>query len=320
MVYIGVIGESVTDQDGSGLAFEVGRLIARSGAALVCGGLSGVMEHAARGAKSERGLTIGILPGTRREDANPYIDISIPTGLGEARNVIVVRCSDAIVAIGGQYGTLSEIAFALKLEKPLVGLKTWELRHYAGSGNVIRCAETPQEAVETLFQLLKWLLETEGRHTLGERPTRQDTFVEKDLNYYLRMIRGDFSEYEEVQPAKLRGPFSVKNIVILFQNPFIGDGKKELGLKLLDAFLKSLINNQVKPRAIILLNRAVNLAVETEVTVSKFVILEEQGCKIMVCATSADEFDVSNKLKVGFVASMDEIAEQLLSAWKVISF
>lgn len=155
---------------------------------------------------------------------------------------------------------------------------------------------------------------------MGERPTRQDTFVEKDLNYYLRMIRGDFSEYEEVQPAKLRGPLSVKNIVILFQNPFIGDGKKELGLKLLDAFLKSLINNQVKPKAIILLHRAVNLAVEAEQTIAKFVILEEQGCKIMVCATSADEFDVSNKLKVGFVASMDEIVEQLLSAWKVISF
>lgn len=155
MVYIGVIGESATDQDGSQMAFEVGRLIAKSGAALVCGGLSGIMEHAARGAKSEQGLTIGILPGAGRGDANPYIDISIPTGLGEARNIIVVRCSDAIVAIGGHYGTLSEIAFALKFQKPLVGLRTWELRHNAAGGNEIRCVETPQEAVEALFQLLK---------------------------------------------------------------------------------------------------------------------------------------------------------------------
>jgi hypothetical protein len=149
---------------------------------------------------------------------------------------------------------------------------------------------------------------------------RPDTVVEKDLNYYLKMIRGDFSEFEEVQPAKLKGPFSLKNIAVLFQNPSIGDGKKEFGLKLVDAFLRSLINSQTKPKVIILMHRGVHLAVEPESTVSKLIVLEEQGCKIMVCVTSADEFGVSDKLKVGFLASMDEMVEQMLSAWKVISF
>lgn len=155
MFYIGVIGEGITDRYGSETAFKVGSLIAESGAVLVCGGLSGVMEYAAKGAKSVGGMTIGILPGTRREDANPFIDISIPTGLGEARNVIVVRCSDAIVAIGGKYGTLSEIAFALQFQKPIVGLRTWELQKSNLTENKILKAESPEDAIQKIFQILK---------------------------------------------------------------------------------------------------------------------------------------------------------------------
>lgn len=154
---------------------------------------------------------------------------------------------------------------------------------------------------------------------MGER-AQPSTFAEKDLNYYLRMIRADFAEQEEIQPAKLRGPFSQKNIVILFTSPSIGEAKGDLGERLLVLFLQSLIHSQTKPKAIILMNRAVNLAVEPEAAVSKLIVLEEQGTKIMACVSSSDEFGVSDKLKVGFVASMDEICEQLLSAWKVIGF
>ena len=154
---------------------------------------------------------------------------------------------------------------------------------------------------------------------MGER-AQPSTFAEKDLNYYLRMIRADFAEQEEIQPAKLRGPFAQKNIVILLTSPSIGESKGELGQKLLVLFLQSLINNQTKPKAVILMNKAVHLAVEPEAAVSKLIVLEEQGTKVMACISSTDEFGLTDKLKIGFVASMDEICEQLLSAWKVISF
>jgi hypothetical protein len=144
------------------------------------------------------------------------------------------------------------------------------------------------------------------------------TFAEKDLSYYLRMVKGDFGEMEEVQASRLRGPTSVKNIVVLFQSTGIGTGK--LGKKLLFTFLQSLVNSRVKPRALILVNSAVNLALESEPSVGKFIVIEEQGCKVMVCLSSADEYGVTDKIKVGFVASMDEICEQLLEAWKVITF
>jgi uncharacterized protein (TIGR00725 family) len=106
----------------------VGRLVARSGAALVCGGLGGVMEAACRGARAEGGTTIGILPGLDRSAANPYVEVAIATGLGEARNALVVRAADCLIAVGGAYGTLSEIALALKTGKRVVGLKTWEIK------------------------------------------------------------------------------------------------------------------------------------------------------------------------------------------------
>ncbi|MEA2376438.1 MAG: hypothetical protein QOD13_345 [Thermoleophilaceae bacterium] len=108
-------------------AAGVGRLVAERGAVLVCGGLGGAMEAACRGAKQAEGVTVGILPGSDRSDANPYVDVALPTGLGEARNALVVRAADVVIAIGGGYGTLSEIALALKAGKRVIGLDTWDI-------------------------------------------------------------------------------------------------------------------------------------------------------------------------------------------------
>ena len=105
----------------------MGRELAARGAVLVCGGLGGVMEAACRGAKDAGGRTVGILPGTDRAAANPFVDTAIPTGLGEARNALVVRAADALISVGGGYGTLSEIALALKAGKPVVGLDSWDI-------------------------------------------------------------------------------------------------------------------------------------------------------------------------------------------------
>jgi uncharacterized protein (TIGR00725 family) len=102
-------------------------LVAERGAVVVCGGLGGVMEAACRGAKQAQGLTVGILPGLDRSAANPFVDVALPTGLGEARNALVIRAADAVIAIGGGYGTLSEIALALKAGKRVVGLETWDI-------------------------------------------------------------------------------------------------------------------------------------------------------------------------------------------------
>jgi uncharacterized protein (TIGR00725 family) len=124
---ISVIGAATCDEKTYALAERVGRELALRGATVVCGGLGGVMEAACKGAKSANGQTIGILPGTSRRDANPYVDIPIATGLGEARNVIVVRAGRAAIAIGGEYGTLSEVALALKFGMAVIGLGTWQL-------------------------------------------------------------------------------------------------------------------------------------------------------------------------------------------------
>jgi uncharacterized protein (TIGR00725 family) len=128
-------------------AEEVGRLIAKKGATLVCGGLSGVMEAASKGAKSEGGITLGILPQNDSKEANQYIDIPIATGLGIGRNVIIARTADALIAVGGEYGTLSEIAFALQIGKPVIGIKTWNIK-----GVIV--AENAADAVNKAFELL----------------------------------------------------------------------------------------------------------------------------------------------------------------------
>ena len=147
-VIVGVIGASRAGRDVARDAYEVGRLIARRGAAMICGGLGGVMEAAARGAKEEGGLTIGVLPGDDPRQANPYIDIPIVTGMGYARNIIIVRSARVIIAVGGSYGTLSEIAYALNLGVPLIGLGTWDIAKIDKGKTGMVMARTPEEAVE----------------------------------------------------------------------------------------------------------------------------------------------------------------------------
>jgi uncharacterized protein (TIGR00725 family) len=152
---IGVIGSGVCDARTYALAEEVGRRLAEAGATVVCGGLGGVMEAACRGAKAAGGQTIGILPGPEPDQANPYVDIPIPTGLGEARNAIVARTARALIAVGGEYGTLSEIAFALKFGRPVVGLETWQLARGGTPVPAIVEARTPEEAVRKALELAR---------------------------------------------------------------------------------------------------------------------------------------------------------------------
>jgi uncharacterized protein (TIGR00725 family) len=142
---IGVIGGARPGKASLEAAFEVGGLIARAGAVLVCGGLGGIMEAAARGAQSAGGLTIGILPGPSPADANPHIDIPIATGIGYARNSIVAMNADVLIAIDGEYGTLSEIAYGMIYGKRIIGLGTWEIK------GVIPAA-TPEEAVRSALR------------------------------------------------------------------------------------------------------------------------------------------------------------------------
>jgi hypothetical protein len=144
---VGVIGEGDCSAETAALAERVGRAVARAGAVLLCGGLRGVMEAAARGAFHEGGTVVGLLPGFSRADANPWVTIPIATGMDQARNVILARSSDALVAVGGRYGTLSEIALGLKLGIPVVGLGTWELIQPEGRAVPILRAATPEEAV-----------------------------------------------------------------------------------------------------------------------------------------------------------------------------
>ena len=139
-IRIGVIGGSKPDAKSRQVAFEVGQLIAEKGAILICGGLSGVMEAASRGAKQAGGLTIGILPGNAPQDANAYIDIAVATGLGYGRNSLVAMNSDVIIAVDGRYGTLTEIAYGSIYGKKIIGLGTWDIE------GVIK-AESAEEAV-----------------------------------------------------------------------------------------------------------------------------------------------------------------------------
>jgi uncharacterized protein (TIGR00725 family) len=125
--YIAVVGPGRADPPQLDAAEAVGRALAEAGAIVVCGGLGGVMEAACRGAREAGGITLGLLPGSDRSAANAWVGIAVPTGLGEARNALVVRAADAVVAVAGEYGTLSEIALALKAGKPVVGIGTWDL-------------------------------------------------------------------------------------------------------------------------------------------------------------------------------------------------
>ena len=129
------------------VAEEVGRLLAEAGAVVVTGGLGGVMEAASKGAREAGGTTLGILPGSDRREANPWVTVAVPTGMGEARNALVVRAADGLIAVGGEWGTLSEIALARTAGKPVAGLDSWELEG-------VDRFETPAEAVAAVLRRL----------------------------------------------------------------------------------------------------------------------------------------------------------------------
>lgn len=144
---IGVIGAGACGSDVRALAEIVGREVAKRGAVLLCGGLGGVMEAAAYGAKQEGGITLGILPGALREEANIWIDIAVVSGMGHARNALIAQSSDVLIAVNGEYGTLSEIALGLKMGKPVVVLEPgWKVEG-------VHRAKSPEEAVELAFRL-----------------------------------------------------------------------------------------------------------------------------------------------------------------------
>ncbi len=150
-----MVGPGQAQSEDRATAEAVGAQVAGAGAILVCGGLGGVMEAACRGARTAGGHTVGLLPGEDRHAANPWVSLALPTGLGEARNVLLVRAADALVAIGGGWGTLSEIALALRLDKRVVGLGTWTPAHeYAGGPGVV-VAHDAHEAVRMAMESIE---------------------------------------------------------------------------------------------------------------------------------------------------------------------
>jgi uncharacterized protein (TIGR00725 family) len=152
--YIAVIGASNATEWELSTAEALGRALAEAGCVLVCGGLGGVMNAAARGAQTAGGVSIGILPGDDRDEASRYLTVAVATGFGEARNAIVARSSDAVIAVGGEFGTLSEIALALKMSKPVIGIGTWELgRDDLDRDPIVRVNDVA-EAVASLRGLL----------------------------------------------------------------------------------------------------------------------------------------------------------------------
>jgi uncharacterized protein (TIGR00725 family) len=152
-VHVAVSGGGEADEAACRLAEEVGRELASRGAVVVTGGLGGAMAAACRGAKAEGGMTLGILPTDDRAGANEWVDVAVPTGLGEARNALVVRAADALIAVAGEFGTLSEIALALKVGTPVIGLETWELARGGRPVEAIVVVATPADAAERAVAL-----------------------------------------------------------------------------------------------------------------------------------------------------------------------
>jgi uncharacterized protein (TIGR00725 family) len=150
-MYIGVIGGQLSTEEEERIAYEVGQLLAKRNAVIVCGGLGGVMEATCKGAKEAGGVTIGVLPGPFRGDANSYVDHAIATDMGQARNAIIVRTADAMIAIGGEYGTLTEIAMALKMGKKVVAISSWEISNKGSSDEKIIRVESPKAAVDAVL-------------------------------------------------------------------------------------------------------------------------------------------------------------------------
>jgi uncharacterized protein (TIGR00725 family) len=148
---VAVCGESDPQTSLAELAFELGRAIALRDAVLICGGLTGVMEHAARGARAAGGLTVGLLPGDDPDEANRYIDLAIATGLGHARNAVLARTADGVVALGGGLGTLSEIALALRNGRPAIGIRTWRFDRDGRVEPELPIAANVNDALDWLF-------------------------------------------------------------------------------------------------------------------------------------------------------------------------
>lgn len=146
-LYVAVVGTGEPAPETDAQAEEVGRLLAEAGAIVLCGGLGGVMAAAARGASDAGGVTVGILPGDDRRHAGPHIQVALATGMGEMRNALITRAADAVIAIGGGFGTLSEIAFALRIGRPVIGLGTWDLGA-AGAPSAILVVDSAEAAVE----------------------------------------------------------------------------------------------------------------------------------------------------------------------------
>jgi uncharacterized protein (TIGR00725 family) len=143
---VAVIGGHKCSLEVEQKAIKLGNLLAKVGVILVCGGLGGVMEAVSKGMCDAGGLSVGILPGEDKASANPYIDIPIATGLGYTRNTIVAGCADIVIALPGEYGTLSEIAFALNMKKPVIGIGAWDIKG-------VRQVKTPEEAIELVKKL-----------------------------------------------------------------------------------------------------------------------------------------------------------------------
>jgi uncharacterized protein (TIGR00725 family) len=154
---VAVCGPSeATDQE-AGWAEEVGRGLAAAGAVVVCGGLGGVMDAVARGVRSGGGTVIGILPGETRAGASEHLSVAVPTGMGEARNAIIARAADVVVAIGGAWGTLSEIALARKMGTPVIGLGTWELDRRTDGVIMVQTAEQAvRMALSAAGEVRRW--------------------------------------------------------------------------------------------------------------------------------------------------------------------
>ena len=153
---VGIIGASRASDELCALAEEVGEGVAERGGAIVCGGLTGVMEAVCRGARSKGGMTVGILPSDDQADANEHIQVPIATGMGVARNVIIVKTADVLIAIGGQFGTLSEIAHALNTGKTVVALRSWDLEKASECvlEGLVK-VDTAKEAVDAAFDVIE---------------------------------------------------------------------------------------------------------------------------------------------------------------------
>lgn len=149
--YVAVCGPASATEQEEEWAEQIGRKLGEAGAVVVCGGLGGVMDAAARGAAGAGGTVIGILPGEDRRGASEHLTVAIPTGMGEARNALIARAADAVIAVGGEWGTLSEIALARKMGKPVVGLQTWELGDRADG---VTPVDSVEQAVGRAFELL----------------------------------------------------------------------------------------------------------------------------------------------------------------------